>query len=82
MTDTPEGARDDWRAEAGGLAYMIRTIHDRYVEAKRDMGGDSELLASAIVNANRYVRGPLAERYAAGAPEPPTTNPGPERGPE
>lgn len=56
-----ESPDHDWRAEASGLAYMICQIRDDYLFAKQSMGceGDSEILASAILNAYRWVDGPL-----------------------
>jgi hypothetical protein len=53
----------DWRAEASGLAWMIGNIATLYRQAKSGLGGDSELLASAIHNAERYVDGPMLERW-------------------
>lgn len=53
----------DWKAEASGLAYMICEIRDRYLWAKEHTGGDSELLASSIFNAYRWVDGPLREIF-------------------
>lgn len=56
----------DWRAEASGLAWMICDIHARYLFAKELTGGDSELLASSIHEAERWVNGPMLEYYEAG----------------
>lgn len=57
--------RHDWKAEASGLAYMICEIRDRYLQAKEGLGGDSELLASSIFNAYKWVDGPLREYWEA-----------------
>lgn len=66
----PTAAESEWRAEASGLAYMICQIADRYRQAKH-LGGDSELLASAIFQSEQYVNGPMLERFTdpAGDPE-------------
>ena len=57
--DVPEIPRD-WKAEARGLGYMIRQIESHYRLSKA-LGGDSELLAMSIEQANAYVDGPLRE---------------------
>lgn len=62
MSNTnPTSDAVDWRAEARGLGYMIRQIAQRYRQAKNDLGGDSELLASSILQSDAYVDGPLRE---------------------
>lgn len=50
----------DWKAEARGLAYMIRQIERNYRQAK-SLGGDSELLARSVLQAAAYVNGPLRD---------------------
>lgn len=60
-TQTADCVPHDWKAEASGLAYMICEIHDRYLQAKQHLGGDSELLASSIFNAFKWVDGPMRE---------------------
>ena len=53
----------DWEAEVRGLGYMILTIAQRYEESK-EVGGDSELLMSSIMQAKEYVNGPLREKLS------------------
>lgn len=60
-----ESVTHDWKAEASGLAYMICQIHDRYLQAKQHLGGDSELLASSIHSAYKWVDGPMREIWEA-----------------
>lgn len=64
----------DWEAECRGLGYMILTIANRYEAArtakrptwwsrrKWRLGGDDELLWSAVTQAKAWVDGPLRER--------------------
>ena len=73
---------DDWEAEVRGLGYMILTIAARYQAARGDekptrrsrkawrLGGDDELLWSAVMQAKAYVDGPLADRLSPLSPEP------------
>lgn len=56
-----ESVAHDWKAECSGLAYMITEIADQYRLAKAHYGGDSEFLANRILEADRYVNGPLLE---------------------
>lgn len=60
-----ESEAHDWKAEASGLAYMICQIHDRYLQAKEHLGGDSELLASSIFEAFKWVDGPMRAYWEA-----------------
>lgn len=69
-------ADHDWEAEARGLAYMILTISSDYralnvgddgellAVRKRDLGGDSELLRSAVISAEGWVTGTLSAVFA------------------
>jgi hypothetical protein len=59
VTDTPNPPHD-WRAEALGLAWMILNIDRNYQQAVQHLGGNSELLQSAVHQAASYVTGPLA----------------------
>lgn len=63
---------DLWLQEVRGLGYMILTIAQRYDEAD-ELGGDSELLESAITQAAAYVNGPLRDRLPVAVGEAPTT---------
>lgn len=65
-TECAQRSARKWKAEAGGLAWMIIDISTRYVEAKESMGGDSELLCSSITQSARYVTEGLRPRYEAG----------------
>lgn len=60
-----ESVAHDWKAEASGLAYMICQIAKEYRYAKAKLGGDSEFLASAIFQAEKYCDGPMLDHWHA-----------------
>lgn len=54
-----------WRAEAGGLALMLASIHDSYELAVTGLGGDSEILRSQIFGARRYLTMVFDDKWEA-----------------
>jgi hypothetical protein len=54
-----EVTEPDWKAECRGLGWRILDIKEQYMEAHAHLGGNSEILASAVIQSAKYVDGPL-----------------------